>query len=145
MEGKTKEQEFNEMMDRQREMQNDALFKGQNQGGNTPQNSKVDHNEQRVLNELKAQVSSAPPTPAAPTQGQCPECNLFHPPLPPGKKCPNAPIEAEGISQADVTGIVIKVKDILASQLEQKGVKNFKKFTGGLIIELMKYCEEYKE
>jgi len=142
----TKEQEFNEMMDKQREMQNDAVLKGQNKSGNNPPfNSKTDYDEQRVLNELKAQVASAPPPSATPSQGQCPQCNLFHPPIAPGEKCPNAPIKADGVSDVDVNQIVIKVKDILASQLEQKGVKDFKKFSAGLIVELMKYCEGYKE
>jgi hypothetical protein len=146
MPGKTKEQEFNEMMDNQREMQNAAVLQGQN---NTPQNypsqSKVNNNEQKILNELKTQIKSPPPVSASPSQGQCPQCNLFHPPIPPGKKCPNAPIEVEGISASQVNEVVVKVKDILASQLEQKGVKDFNKFSGGLVIELMKYCEGYKE
>lgn len=147
MPGKTKEQEFNEMMDNNREAQNAALLQGQTAPPNTPftNPNPTNTNEQKVLNELQTQVASTPPVSAAPSQGQCPQCNLFHPPIPPGEKCPNAPVKVEGISEIQVNEIVVKVKDILASQLEQKGVKDFNKFSGGLIVELMKYCEGYKE
>jgi len=36
--------------------------------------------------------------PAIPTTGdKCPECNLLHPPLPPGEKCPNAVAKPEPV------------------------------------------------
>jgi len=100
--------------------------------------------EQRILNQVQM---SGPPTPVAPTQGACPQCDLIHPPLQPGEKCPNAPLKIKGEEgqEINVNELVVKVKDILASQLEQKDVKDFKKFTGEMIVALMKFCEEYKE
>jgi hypothetical protein len=150
-----KEKEFNDMMEQQRIMKNSAVTQDQYRSGSgqpnnpfTGSGNQITPEQQAVLNEVKTNViTAASPviTPAAPSQGQCPQCNLFHPPLAPGEKCPNAPIKVDGISDAQVNEIVVKVKDILASQMEQKGVKSFEKFTGGLIVELMNYCEGYKE
>jgi hypothetical protein len=110
------------------------------------QPSKADLNkesleQQRILNEVRQNVPPA----AAPTQGQCPQCKSYHPPLAPGEKCPNAKVEVKGMSEVNVNEFVVKVRDILASQMEQKEVKDIKKFTSGMVIALMKYCEEYKE
>lgn len=127
---------FNKFMEQQMFSRNQA-----------PSQKKVDSDsvqQQRILSELQSRPAPAS-TSIAPAQGQCPQCNLFHPPLPPGQKCPNAPVKIEGIDTNKVSDFLIKIKDILTSQLEQKGVKNFDKFGGGMVVALMKYCEEYKE
>jgi hypothetical protein len=149
MDEKTPEQLFNEMMEQQQKMQQamNTPLQGQQTsslvGGGPGQ---LSPDEQRILNELKSQPApTTQPITVNPTQSQCPQCHLFHPPLPPGKKCPNAPIEVAGISDEEVNQIVVKVKDILASQLEQKGIKDVKKFTNEMILTLMKFCEGYKE
>lgn len=97
---------------------------------------------QRILNEVRTAI---PPAPITSTQGDCPQCGLIHPPLRPGEKCPNAPLKIEGVDEISLTSFIVKVKDILSSQMEQKSVKDFKKFSSGMILTLMKYCEEYKE
>ena len=107
---------------------------------NTGQGQSMD--EQRILNQVRA---SAPPAPVTPSQGQCPQCNLFHPPVGPGAKCPNAPLEIDGAPSININEIVVKIKDILASQLEQKGVKDIDKFVKEMVVSLMKFCEDYKE
>jgi len=148
MEEKTPEQLFNEMMEQQQKMQQaiNTPIQGQQSSTMVGGTAQLSPEEQRVLNELKSQPApSTQPIGVNPTQGQCPQCGLFHPPLPPGQKCPNAPIKIAGISDAEVNEIVVKVKDILASQLEQKGVKDIKKFTNEMILSLMNFCEGYKE
>ncbi len=141
MDDTTPEQIFNKMMEKQMEQQQTALNKGAPQTpGGTQQGPSME--EQRILNQVRSQ---APAPPAVPTQGQCPQCQLFHPPVGPGERCPNAPLEVEGTKTINVNEIVVKVKDILASQLEQNEVKDIDKFVGGMIVALMKYCEEYKE
>lgn len=98
--------------------------------------------EQKVLNTIQ---TGTPVNTIAPAQGTCPECGMIHPPVQPGKKCPNAKVQVEAIPEVALNEFVIKVRDILVSQVEQKNVKDFKKFSGGMIIEVMKYCEGYKE
>jgi len=98
--------------------------------------------EQRILSQVQA---SGPPAPVASSQGDCPQCGLIHPPLAPGAKCPNAPLNIEGKPEFNVNELVVKVKDILASQLEQKDIKDFDKFVKEMVLTLMKFCEEYKE
>jgi len=133
MDENSPEQQFNKMMELKNKI--DPNIPGlQNQGPSM--------DEQRILNQVQA---GPPPAPIAASQGNCPQCGLIHPPLPPGEKCPNAPVKIEGVEEIDVTQFVVKVKDILVSQLEQKGIKDFKKFSAGMIVELMKYCEGYKE
>ncbi len=51
----------------------------------------------------------------------------------------------DGKPVINVNELVVKVKDILASQLEQKDIKDLKKFTTDMVMALMKFCEEYKE
>lgn len=137
MDEMTPEQMFNKMMEQQQKI---IENRGTPMGplGQTGQSTE----EQRILSEVR---SSTPPAAAAPSQGECPQCNSFHPPLGPGEKCPNAPVKIEGVDEVNINLFVVKVKDILASQLEQKEIKDIDKFVGGMVITLMKYCEEYKE
>jgi hypothetical protein len=132
MDENSSEQLFNKMMEQYK--------RADNLKTNKPSS---DIAEQRVLSQLQNRVTSAPNV--APSQGQCPQCNLFHPPLPAGQKCPNAPVKIDGIDSNKISDFLIKIKDILSSQLEQKGVKNFDKFGSGMIMALMKYCEGYKD
>jgi hypothetical protein len=126
------ESQFNKMMEQMKSQQNIP--------GVNPKSPPVEH--QRILNEVQ---TSRPPQPIAPSQGDCPQCGMLHPPLAPGEKCPIAPVKIDGVQDIDITQFVVKIKDILTSQLEQKGVKDYKKFSSGMIMELVKYCEGYKE
>ena len=127
---------FNKTMDDQKFNQNIPGLPPQQQ------NSGPSFEEQRILSQVKA---GAPPVPVAPSQGECRQCGLIHPPLGPGLKCPNAPLVAKSNPEYNVNELVIKVKDILASQLEQKDIKDLKKFASEMVMTLMKFCEEYKE
>jgi hypothetical protein len=110
--------------------------------GMNPQDG-INPEQQKILNEVTTSTPSVAPVSAS--QGTCPECGLIHPPLAPGLKCPNAKIKIDGVSDSQVNLLVVQIKDILTSQLEQKGIKKYDNFKNGLIMALMKYCEEYKE
>jgi hypothetical protein len=139
MDENSPEQLFNKMMEQHQQFQQFTRM----DGSPTPKVTHETVEQQRILSELKSRSSMAPSV--APTQGQCPQCNLFHPPLPPGQKCPNAQLKIEGIDTSKISDFLIKIKDILSSQLEQKHIKNFDKFGSGMIMTLMKYFEEYKD
>lgn len=137
MDENSPEAQFNKMMEQMSQQQNAVPTGIKKQGPSLE--------EQRVLNSIQ---TGTPVNTIPTTQGTCPDCDMIHPPVQPGQKCPNAKVKvetAEGKEQIDVTDLVIKIRDILVSQAEQKNVKDFKKFSGGLIVALMKYCEDYKE
>lgn len=140
MDENSPEARFNKTMEQNQEKINQQLL--QKQGAPNTPGKGPSMEEQQILNQVQ---TGAPPAPVAPSQGECPQCKLFHPPVQPGEKCPNAPLEIDGVPEININEIVVKIKDILASQLEQKGVKEVDKFVGGMIIALMKYCEDYKE
>lgn len=81
------------------------------------------------------------------TSPQCPQCNMFHPPIAVGVKCPlvGAIVTEEDKSQTNMATFLASMKDILESQMSTKGVKNKDKFFKSLIVELTKFCENYKE
>ena len=132
-------EDFNKMMD-------DQKFNQPMPGAppNQAQNTQSIE-EQRILTQVQA---GAPPAPVTPSQDQCPQCGLIHPPLGPGLKCPNAPLKVDGEDgkpKINVNELVVKIKDILASQLEQKDIKDLQKFTSEMVMTLMKFCEDYNE
>jgi hypothetical protein len=129
-------EKFNKMMD-------DQKFNQPIPGVPNQQQNTQSIEEQRILSQVQA---GAPPAPISASQGECHQCGLIHPPIQPGDKCPNAPLKVKGDQeqQINVNELVVKIKDILASQLEQKDIKDLKKFTGEMIMNLMKFCEDYK-
>ena len=138
MDEMTPEQMFNKMMEQQQKIIDN---RGTSMGPlGQPSGSSIE--EQRILSEVR---SHAPSATAVPSQGECPQCKSFHPPLGPGEKCPNAEVKVKGIDEISINIFVVKVRDILVSQLEQKEVKDIDKFVGGMVLGLMKYCEEYKD
>jgi hypothetical protein len=104
--------------------------------------------EQIAAQNIISQINSnpAPPSPApAPTGGVCPQCGLMHPPVNPGEKCSMAPITTKDNTVIDPANFLSKMKVMLTSQLEQKGIKDVDKFFQYLTVELMKAMENYKE
>jgi hypothetical protein len=80
-----------------------------------------------------------------PSQPHCHQCGTYHPPLAPGEKCPLAePKTADG-KKIDTSKMVVQLRDILISQMEQKNIKDPDKFFKFVILELMKSLEGYKE
>ena len=133
-----KTEQFNKMMDDKKFNQPIPGVTNQPGAQSNPQSIE----EQRILSQVQ---SGGPPAPVASTQGDCPQCGLIHPPIGPGEKCPNAPLESKEGIKIDVSGLVVKVKDILSSQLEQKNIEDLNRFTKEMVMALMKFCEEYKE
>jgi hypothetical protein len=79
----------------------------------------------------------------------CPQCNLMHPPLRPGEKCPNAGVEdavkSTGIDDAVINKHLVDLRNIIMSQLTSKGIKDGKKFLQYSVVELTKALEQYNE
>jgi hypothetical protein len=84
-----------------------------------------------------------------PTGNTCPQCNMMHPPLRPGEKCPNAKAKAmteEGDDiSVDVNKYLVNLQNILMSQIDKKKIKDVKKLIGNITMEITKFLEEYQE
>ena len=107
-----------------------------------------DIKQQIAAQNIIQQINSNPTPPGqapAPSGGVCPQCGIIHPPVPPGEKCPMAPIKTKDNRVVDPTEFLSKMKSIISNQLEQKGVKDVDKFFQHLTIELTKAMENYKE
>jgi hypothetical protein len=87
--------------------------------------------------------------PKAPPEGACPQCGTLHPPLPPGAKCPMAPIKvksSDGTEKTvDVNKFLADLKNIIISQSEIKKIKDVEKLFKNIIVEMTKYLESYEE
>lgn len=104
--------------------------------------------QQRILNQVKANMASQTPPPSASIQtfGQkCPECGLLHPPLPAGKRCPNAKENLDAISDVEINKFLATMKTILVSQIKKKEIKDGRKLFQFATIELTKLLESYTE
>jgi len=75
----------------------------------------------------------------------CIECGYAHPPLKPGEKCPMAKEKSPSGNVIDFEEIFMTLKNIMTSQIQQKDIKDIKKFFGNIIIKITKISEEYKE
>ena len=98
---------------------------------------------QRIMQNLPA---GPPPSVNVQTiGGVCPQCGLIHPPLRPGEKCPNAPIEKNeaGIDDGDVHKHLVDMRNIILSKMKEKNIKDGKKFFQYAVIELTKALEKY--
>ncbi len=84
-----------------------------------------------------------------PTGNTCSQCNMVHPPLRPGEKCPNAVAKAltqEGDDiSVDVNKYLVNLQNILMSQIDAKKIKDIKKLFGNITIEVTKFLESYTE
>jgi hypothetical protein len=78
----------------------------------------------------------------------CGQCHFSHPQLPDGQKCPmaKAPMSQEERNiEADIGSLTLQLKNILMSQISQKGIKDVKKLTSYSIIEFTKILQNYQE
>ena len=123
MDENSPEMKFNRMMEQEQARKNKQMPQmPQQAGGNKQSTATLD--EQRILNQVRANV---PMNPISSAQGTCPDCGTLHPPVEAGRKCPNAKTTIDKAEGFNVNEFVVKVRDILASQVEQKNVKDFKK------------------
>lgn len=80
-----------------------------------------------------------------PSQPKCPQCGMFHPPVLNGETCPLAPVTDSGGEEINFDSFLKSLKDILVSQIQQKGIQDTKKLFGFVIVEVTKILENYKE
>jgi len=83
---------------------------------------------------------------AQPTQTQCPQCGMYHPPIVGGGKCPMAKsVAKETGKEYDLNQFFATFKTILESQIDLRGIKDVDAFTKALTVNVMKFCETYEE
>lgn len=113
-------------------------------GGQGPQNPQINS----TIQQLNQQTIDPSKNAINPAQGVCPECNMVHPPLPNGQKCPNKPVdpsESGGITQEQINKYLVNLKNIIFSQIQQRGIKDGNKLFQQLTINITKYLESYTE
>jgi hypothetical protein len=120
---------------------------------NQPMAESPDQSPVNPINSVRpmgSPIGNKKPTPAGlnTTKDGCPQCGMVHPPLPPGKKCPMAPLkvkEGEKEKIVDVAKFLGEMHNIILSQCEIKKIKDVEKLFQNIIIEITKYLEEYSE
>ena len=84
-----------------------------------------------------------------PTGNVCPQCNMVHPPIPHGQKCPNATVKAmTGESTEvviDVNKYLLNLRNILMTHIDKKKIEDINKLFQNITLEMTKYLEGYKE
>lgn len=112
---------------------------------NENSNSPVSPIEQNIMTNIQ---SGSIPIPAS-TPDLCPECNTMHPPVPPGQKCPNAPVASQvkdtGLDDTIINKYLVDLRNIVISQMKTNSIKDGIKFFKYAIVELTKALENYNE
>ena len=80
----------------------------------------------------------------------CRQCGVIHPPIREGEKCPNASIISNKEIEAGIDDIIVNknlvnMRNIIISQMSNKGIKDGKKFFAYAIVELTMALERYNE
>jgi len=77
---------------------------------------------------------------------QCEQCGYTHPPV--VGRCPMAKVQLsqdELNIESGMADLTIQLKNILFSQCQKKQIKDAKKLSTYVIVEIMKLLEAYKE
>lgn len=75
----------------------------------------------------------------------CNECGFSHPPLRSGEKCPMAKDKTPTGDVIDYNSFFASLKNILTSQIQQRNIKDSKKFLGHILLQITKFSEEFSE
>ena len=75
----------------------------------------------------------------------CQQCGLSHPQIPNGQKCPMAKETSPTGQVIPYEEFFISLKNILTSMIQNKNIKDTKKFLGNILVNITKSAEEYKE
>lgn len=75
----------------------------------------------------------------------CSQCNLYHPPLKEGQKCPMSKQKTVNGEEIDYGEFMSHLKNIVVSQIDKKEIKDPKKMFSELIIRFMEIVESYEE
>lgn len=105
---------------------------------------------QRIMQNLQTNQTKPGSTKIQTSGGECPQCGLLHPPLPPGEKCPNVALSngennLSGLTETEINKHLVDMRNIIISMIQQKSIKDGKKFFQYAVIELTKALESYKE
>jgi len=80
-----------------------------------------------------------------PSNDQCSQCGLYHPPLRPGEKCPMAKEKTTDGKEINLDNFLINMKNIMVANIKKNHIKDIQKFSGHIIVALNKVIETYKE
>jgi len=123
----TPEEMFNKMMEQQKAM---ATPPDLTQTPNQPLGADLPNAaEQSLINSIQNQ-----PAPilndVKPTQGECSECGMFHPPTG-GKPCPNASTvqstTGQKIDDSKVNAYLVQWKNIMLAHIQKVGIEDWNK------------------
>ena len=70
--------------------------------------------------------------------GICQQCGYSHPPVKEGEKCPMAKEKTQTGEFIDYESFFSSLKNILTSQIQQKNIKDSKKFLGNILMKITK-------
>jgi hypothetical protein len=76
-----------------------------------------------------------------PIAPKCPQCGLFHPPIPSGDVCPMKK-SADG-DEIDFGDFLYNLRKLLTEKIKEKNIKDYKKMFSTLMIEIMKQVETF--
>lgn len=104
-------------------------------------------NESTPINPGTITPSKAPAP--IPVGNICPQCNMVHPPIRPGTKCPNAVVKSMTEENTevivDVNKYLVSLQNILMTNIDKRKIKNVSKLFQNITLEITKYLEAYKE
>jgi len=79
------------------------------------------------------------------SSNNCSQCNLSHPPLPEGTRCPMAKHSTSDGEDIDYGNFLANLQNIVASQIDIKKIMKPKNMFAKLTFEFMKLVENYQE
>jgi len=115
--------------------------------------------EEKILTEIKTNIQrevqqpiiqqtyTPPPQINISQKGKCPQCGLMHPPLRPGVICPmiEEKVKEEDTISREIPELILTVRDLIRREIEEKRIKDFKKFEEYFIKETKKIIGFYEE
>lgn len=147
------EEDFNRYMDNWKEQQNKMPQgqPGQTPGQEAPQGT-GDFQSNAIVQSLQQQTIDPTKNAIRPSQGECPQCNTFHPPLGPGESCPMAGEAGATIgeqtpvmSDMDINKYLVNLKNLLIAHVKTKEIKDINKLFQQVTLKIAEYLEGYKE
>jgi len=76
---------------------------------------------------------------------ECTECGLIHPLIASGSKCPLAKDKNSDGDIIDSSQFLAQMKNIIVSKIQTKKIKDSKKVFSAIIVETVKFLDQYKE
>jgi len=126
----TDEDQFNAYMEEQkaRTLLTQPVPQGQTMPAGAPgQPPVLTPEEQVTLNSIQNQPAK-PAAEVKPSQGECPQCGMFHPPTG-GKPCPNAGVTSSSVTIDDgkVNTYLVQWKNIILAHIQKLNIEDWDK------------------